>query len=130
MPELSERSLAVLESVDERLQRVTRRVAETFPCIVLEGHRNQALQDRYYQLGTSKVTWPNSKHNRLPSLAIDLVPEPIDWNDRERFHFFAGFVLAIARELGVDLVWGGDWDSDRSVRDNSFDDLGHFELRD
>ncbi|KKK66847.1 hypothetical protein LCGC14_2959950, partial [marine sediment metagenome] len=24
--------------------------------------------------------------------------------------------------------WGGDWDLDWNVRDNVFDDLGHFEL--
>jgi len=35
--------------------------------------------------------------------------------------------LTLAR-MGVDLRWGGDWDSDTEVRDNSFDDLVHFEI--
>ena len=30
-----------------------------------------------------------------PSRAVDVVPYPIDWDDRERFHLFAGFVIAL-----------------------------------
>ena len=29
---------------------------------------------------------------------------------------------------GVEIRWGGDWDSDTQVKDNKFDDLVHFEL--
>lgn len=31
--------------------------------------------------------------------------------------------------MGVTLRWGGDWDSDTEVNDNSFDDLVHFEIK-
>jgi len=30
--------------------------------------------------------------------------------------------------MGVTLRWGGDWDRDTEVQDNSFDDLVHFEI--
>ena len=30
--------------------------------------------------------------------------------------------------MGIDLRWGGDWDRDTEVRDNTFDDLVHFEI--
>jgi peptidoglycan LD-endopeptidase CwlK len=41
---------------------------------------------------------------------------------------FAGYVLATAKAMGIDLRWGGDWNRDTEVRDNSFDDLVHFEI--
>lgn len=61
-------------------------------------------------------------------MAVDVVPYPVDWQDRDRFHYFAGFVLGMATARGVKLRWGGDWDSDTEVDDNVFDDLPHFEL--
>ena len=72
---------------------------------------------------------PNySKHNQEPSLAVDVAPWPIDWNDSHRFYHFAGFVLGIAAALNIRLRWGGDWDSDFDLRDQTFFDLPHFEL--
>ena len=61
-------------------------------------------------------------------MAVDVAPYPIAWDDRERQTLFAGYVLATAKALGVELRWGGDWDGDTEVRDNQFDDLVHFEL--
>jgi peptidoglycan L-alanyl-D-glutamate endopeptidase CwlK len=72
----------------------------------------------------------------MPSSAIDVAPYPIDWDDRERFVYFAGQVMGISDVLyehGVisrPLRWGGDWNRDTKVRDNNFDDLCHFELVD
>ena len=37
-------------------------------------------------------------------------------------------ILDTAKAMGIDLRWGGDWDRDTEVRDNSFDDLVHFEI--
>ena len=31
--------------------------------------------------------------------------------------------------MGIDLIWGGDWDGDTDLNDNNFDDLVHFELK-
>ncbi len=81
-----------------------------------------------FRTGKSQVKFPHGKHNTNPSLAVDAAPYPIDWQDRERFTLFAGFVLCIAASMGVTLRWGGDWDLDWQVRDNSFDDLLHFEI--
>src|SRR5688572_32876511 len=116
---------------DERLQLVFKRVAETHSFAVLCGHRDQAAQDAAYAAGKSKVRWPNGPHNRTPSRAVDVVPvtgKAIAWEDRERMYFFAGFVLATARSIGVRLRFGGDWDGDGEVKDNRFDDLVHFEI--
>ena len=47
-----------------------------------------------------------------------------------RFYFFGGFVLGLAVSLGIKIRWGGDWDSDREILDQNFDDLPHFERLD
>jgi len=104
-------------------------VIKTFDCSILQGFRPQHLQDAAFRAGRSKLKWPQSMHNRMPSMAVDVAPYPIDWDDHSRFYFFSGYVLGIAQILGVGLMWGGDWDSDTQVMDQSFFDLPHFELR-
>lgn len=97
---------------------------------ITEGHRDKARQDRMYDLGKSKVRWPNGKHNKTPSDAIDAVPyingEP-SWN---KLHccVLAGIMLACAARLDVKIRWGGNWDRDgEPVTDQDFQDLVHFE---
>jgi len=65
----------------------------------------------------------------LPAVAI-VCPYPIDWTDTDRFYYFAGHVMAVAAFLGVNLRYGGDWDGDKDLKDNTFNDLCHFELVD
>jgi peptidoglycan L-alanyl-D-glutamate endopeptidase CwlK len=103
-------------------------VVEHFDCSIIEGHRDEVRQKEMFETGRSQVQFPSSKHNSLPSLAADVMPYPIDFKDRERMHLFAGFVLATAKTLGIEIRWGGDWDRDTEVADNRFDDLVHFEL--
>jgi hypothetical protein len=130
MPKFGKRSRKALKSCDNRLQLIFNEVIKTVDCSVLEGHRDQARQDKFYEEGKSKVKYPDGRHNRLPSRAVDCVPYPIDWNDRERFTLFAGYVLGVADQLGIYIRWGGDWDKDWYVHDNKFDDFPHFELLD
>ena len=128
MPKFGKRSKNALSSCDERLVKIFNEVIKTVDCSVLEGHRGQSKQDKYYEEGKSKVKYPSGRHNKLPSMAVDVAPYPIDWNDRERFHLFAGFVLGIAKSMGINLRWGGDWNQNWFVDDNKFDDFPHFEL--
>ena len=130
MPKFGKRSKNALHSCDERLIKVFDEVIKTVDCSVLEGHRGQSKQDKYYEEGKSKVKYPSGRHNKLPSMAVDVAPYPIDWDDRERFHLFAGFVLGIAKSMGINLRWGGDWNQNWFVDDNKFDDFPHFELKD
>jgi peptidoglycan LD-endopeptidase CwlK len=125
---LNDSSAAKLATCDPRLQAVVRDVAAHFPCVVLEGHRGQAAQDTAFAAGNTKLKWPLGKHNATPGRAVDLAPSPLDWQDRERFSLFAGFVLGTAAARGIALRWGGDWNGDFRVADNKFDDLVHFEL--
>ena len=49
--------------------------------------------------------------------------------DVSRWYYFGGYVLGVASEEGVSVRWGGDWDGDRDIGDQTFDDLPHFEFR-
>ena len=73
-----------------------------------------------------------SKHQgpdgNKPSLAVDVMPHPINWKDTERCVYFAGYVMATARRMGIAVRWGGDWDQDFEVADEKFRDFPHFEL--
>jgi peptidoglycan L-alanyl-D-glutamate endopeptidase CwlK len=128
MPHFSSRSLRRLATCHADLQAVFHAVIAHVDCSILEGHRPRERQQAALARGQSTLGWPDSKHNQCPSLAIDAAPWPIDWHDRDRFHLFGGVVLGIAKQKGIDLRWGGDWNGDFNVRDNRFDDLVHFEL--
>lgn len=128
MPNFSQVSVDRLSSCHSDLQAVFNEVIKYFDCIVLEGHRGKEAQDKAFADGKSKLQWPNGRHNTIPSLAVDVAPYPVDWSDRERFIYFAGFSEGIANGMGIHLRWGGDWGMDRDLKNNKFDDLVHFEL--
>lgn len=128
MPNFSKTSLDKLATVHPDLQMLFHQVVKEFDCKVIEGYRGQEAQEKAYAEGKTKLAWPHSMHNRTPSLAIDVAPYPINWQDPNRFLFFAGFVMGTAHNLGIKILWGGDWNHDYQVNDNKFDDLVHFEL--
>lgn len=119
-----------LRSCDPRLQRILEEVVKSIDCSVLEGHRGQAAQNSLYYATPrrTQVQWPKSKHNSLPSMAVDVVPYPVDWDDAERFKNFAHFVQGVAVGMGYKVRWGGDWDRDFDLKDNRFNDYPHFEI--
>jgi len=102
-------------------------------CSILEGHRTEKDQNEAFKNGTSLVKYPNSKHNSYPSMAVDAVPYPIDWNDKTRLAYFSGIVIGISRVLllgtGYTLISGIDWDNDNNIKEHKFLDFPHFELR-
>ena len=128
MPRFGKRSKERLATCEKDLQMVFNEVIKYVDCSVLEGHRSKDRQNALYEDGKTKVRYPNGRHNHSPSRAVDVCPYPIDWDDRERFHLFAGFVLGIANQMGIKLRWGGDWNMNFEVDDNMFDDFPHFEL--
>ena len=135
MPKYSPRSSERLATCHLLLQQIFNEAIRHYDCSVLCGHRGEVEQMIAYQEGKSKLAWPNSKHNELPSLAVDVVPYPIIWpgankKDLARFYYFGGFVLGLAQAMEIPLRWGGDWDGDRDIHEQSFDDLPHFEILD
>ena len=139
---LSERSLNSLKGVNPNLVKVVERAIELTEqdFLVLEGVRSKeqcyinygkgrtvaqcsakGVPTKYAQPSLSKVTWLNnplaSKH--VTGNAVDLVPYPIDWNTISKFTTISKAMKQAAKELGVDLEWGGDWTKK---------DYPHFEL--
>ena len=76
----------------------------------------------------SKLKFPESKHNQMPSMAADVVLYPIDWDDTQRFYMFVGIVRGIAAKMNIPIRCGADWDGDMYIKDQNFHDLPHFEL--
>lgn len=128
MPTLGKRSLEHFATLHPDLQRVVEEAIKVTDFTVLVGHRGEAEQNAAFAAGKSKLKWPKSAHNTLPSDAVDLAPYPIDWSDRERFCYLAGVVMACAARIGVKLRWGGDWNGNGVFSDETFSDLPHFEL--
>lgn len=130
---LGKKSLAHLSTCDARLQDFIHRLAAEAPphldFSVLCGHRGEEEQEDAYRRGLSKVRWPNGKHNRVPSLAVDIAPYPIDWNDVFRFARLMGFAECVAWQMGLgDKIRFGH-DFNRSGRtDDKFVDWPHVEL--
>ena len=135
MPKFGTRSKGNLQGCHEDIRVLFYTVVEGFDCAVIAGKRGEQLQNYLFDAGLSKVRYPDSFHNKEPlSLAADVPPYPIDWQDKERFYFFAGYVKGIAERLYDEgkmkhrIRWGGDWDGDTDLHDQKFMDLVHFEL--
>jgi peptidoglycan L-alanyl-D-glutamate endopeptidase CwlK len=129
MPRFGKRSKERLATCEEDLQVLFKEVIKYVDCSILEGHRGEDRQTALHKEGKTKVLYPRGRHNASPSRAVDVVPYPVDWEDRERMTLFAGFVLGIASQMDINIRWGGDWDQDFEVKDNMFDDFPHFELK-
>ena len=128
MPAFSSSSAGRLATCDERLILLFDEVVKEFDCTVLEGHRNEADQNEAYRSGHSQLRWDEGNHNKTPSLAVDVAPYPIDWENIPRFIYFGGYVLGMAARMGIPLAWGGDWNSDRDLTNQTLFDYPHFEL--
>jgi peptidoglycan L-alanyl-D-glutamate endopeptidase CwlK len=144
---LGARSLDRLHGVHPDLVRVVKRAIalSTQDFMVLEGVRTVARQHELYGQGRTaaqcraagvdprhakpgrQVTW-TLKSNHFAGRAVDLVPWPIDWNTPAKFNAISRAMFAAAKELGVSLRWGADWDEDGISRERGESDSPHFEL--
>ena len=126
MPKFGKRSKERLRGVDTRLVNVLNELIKIMDVTIIEGLRSKQRQEKLLKEGKTKTKF--SKH--IEGKAVDLAPYPIDWEDRDRFHYMGGMIRGIAKQLNINVRWGGDWDSDGETKDNRFDDLVHVEIRD
>lgn len=93
---------------------------------VICAFRGEAEQNKAYEEGKSKLKWPKSLHNSRPSLAIDVVPLPLDWNNIAAFEEMvecfeeAWYLLDKDITKGWVLQCGADF---------SFNDYPHFQIK-
>lgn len=120
MPKFSKTSLKKLETCHEDLQRLCHKVIKVYDFSVLCGHRTREEQNKAYYEGFTLVNWPDSKHNKYPSLAVDIAPYPIDWNDKQRFIDLSKIMINTANNLNIKIKWGGHF--------RKLVDMPHYEL--
>jgi peptidoglycan L-alanyl-D-glutamate endopeptidase CwlK len=126
---LGKHSLELLATCDLELQRLVHAVADDIDArpgllvhdiTVVCGHRGKEAQHAAFTAvpPTSKLDWPDSKHNAYPSLAVDLAPYPTDWSHKgdPAFLELRVRVAAVAQDLNI------------KIRHISWD-LPHTELR-
>lgn len=148
---LGARSIERLNGVKPDLVRVVQRAIEisSVDFTVLEGVRSKdqayinygkgrsvsdlaakGVPAKYANPKAAKVTWLkdplSSKH--MTGDAVDLAPYPIDWNDLKRFDKVADAMFKAAKELGVKIRWGADWNGNGVFREKGESDSPHFEL--
>lgn len=128
MPRFSQTSLDRLKTCDPRLQVLLLEAINHVDFSVLCGRRNEVEQNEAFKAGKSTKQWPNSKHNKLPSLAVDIAPYPIDWSDKAAFAYLQGYIRRIADELQIPIRWGGDWNRNWRTEDERLIDMPHIEL--
>jgi peptidoglycan L-alanyl-D-glutamate endopeptidase CwlK len=121
MAKFSKASLARLKTCHPDLQKICNELIKRTDFSITAGHRGEAEQNKAYEDGHSKLKYPESKHNTYPSLAIDIVPYPVDWSNIDPFKALAVEFKKVAKELGIEVVWGGDW--------KTFKDYPHYELK-
>lgn len=137
MPSFSKVSKQRLDTCDARLQRVMNRVIAETDCMITCGYRPKEEQLALFKQGRSLIDgkWVKTgktvtnldgykkvgRHNTYPSEAIDVIPYPVDWTNIKRFKELAEVIKRVALEEGVDLEWGGDW--------QSFVDYPHWQIK-
>jgi hypothetical protein len=92
MYKFSEKSEQKLQTCHADLQAVLRAAIQLTNFTILDGARDEVAQNAAFAAGKSKLKYPHSKHNHVPSLAVDIAPFPVDWKNRERFAFLAGVI--------------------------------------
>lgn len=142
---LSSRSLGTLATVHPDMQKVVKRAIELTTCdfMVVQGRRTWDDQARLYGQGRTatqmviaglpavyaqphlpKVTW-TMKSNHLSGKAVDLVAwvnGGISWDTTKGYYQVIAHAMKAAASIeGVNIVWGGDWLTNK--------DYPHFELR-
>ncbi|WP_315522118.1 M15 family metallopeptidase [Leptotrichia wadei] len=137
---LSQRSLNRMEGVHPALQTLIKLGITNSPhdFMIVQGLRTAAYQNELYQQGRTKpgpkVTncdGYNSKSNHQAKSdgyghAIDFaiydptLPNKIDWDNNKKYREVADHLKKIAKENGINIVWGGDW--------VKFKDYPHIEL--
>ena len=135
---LGKKSLDKLKGVHPNLVEVVKRAIEltSQDFMVLEGVRTPERQRELYAQGRTKpgpkVTWTlTSNHFKQKDgfgHAVDLVPFPVDWEDLKKFDAVSKAMFAAAKELGIKIRWGKDWDMDGKSGEKGESDSPHWEL--
>ena len=120
MYSFSQRSKDRLKGVHPDMVKVMQEAIKESPLDfgITEGLRTLERQKELFEAGKSQTM--NSRH--LKGFAVDiavLVGGKITW-EFSKYQIVADHIKKVAKNLGIPIVWGGDW--------VSFKDGPHFEL--
>lgn len=120
MPNLSMHSQEELRTLDQRLQKLLIKAITITDFTIIEGKRTLERQKILFKEGKSKTL--DSKHvtGNDPSLAVDVCPYPVDWNDLKAFTHLIGIIKGIAYCDGIKIRCGMDFET--------FKDYPHIQL--
>ena len=130
MPSFGNTSIERLLTCHVLIQQILNKAIEKIDFCVVCGHRGKKEQDDCFKSGASKLKFPLSKHNTLPSMAVDIAfwnGEKLVW-DAKQAAYLAGYIMATADSMGIKIRLGADWDRDGDITDENFLDLPHIEL--
>lgn len=120
MYSFSQRSNDRLKGVHPDMVKVMQEAIKESPLDfgITEGVRTLERQKELFEAGKSQTM--NSRH--LKGFAVDIavfIDGKITW-EFSKYQIVADHIKKIAKNLGIPIVWGGDW--------VSFKDGPHFEL--
>jgi len=116
------KSKTVRQSIHPELRKLFEEVLHYRDHALVSGYRSETEQAEMVLLGRSQLPWPFSKHNKIPSRAVDVAPYPVPGDEDPEWDYFALFVKALAVDMDIVVKWGGDW--------TSFVDKWHWEHED
>ena len=117
---LGQRSKDRLTGVHPDLVKVIEEAIKESPLdfSISEGLRTKERQKALFDAGKSQTM--NSRHITGHAVDIAVIRDgEVTW-DFKYYQLVAERIKKVAKEIGTDLVWGGDW--------QSFKDGPHFEL--
>lgn len=122
MPKFSQKSMSQLATCHRDIQTIFQEVVKVRDCTVVEGHRTAARQAEHWAKGRTlrpgadpkqRESWERvgevvthkdgyekkSRHQTMPSVAVDVVPYPEAWSSPEAFAELRGVVKAVQYRL-------------------------------
>lgn len=124
---LSAISLMRLKGVHPKLVELVLAAIKTSPIDFRVDYGVRTAQEQFalFKAGRSKCDGKTKKSNHQVKpdgygYAVDLLPLPIEWNNKQAFKTLASHIKETAKKMNIRIQWGGDW--------TSFVDMPHYEL--
>ena len=99
------KSREVLSTLAPDLIYLMNKLADVRNVSLISGYRGKTEQNEYYIKGTG-VRYPFSKHNTYPSLAVDVVPWPTQYESIEELDMMLGSIQALSYTLDITIRLG------------------------
>lgn len=132
MPGFDAADLARLERLHPLLKQLFVEARKQTAFTIRDTNRGRADQEAAFKAKRSTVHFGDSAHNWSPSLAADIYPLPVKFDDPGYAKLFVplqiGILKPLAAKLNIAIRQGIDWNRNGILTDDKWDDLPHVEL--